>query len=705
MAVKQIIWNSKMVEEASDKIQDGFLLPRINNPFFESIIGLRRSGLTFEYTDEEITEYMKCKMDIHYFAENHCYIKGEFGQPVKINLRDYQTEILDNFTNHRFNILMASRQVGKSILASITIIHFIIFNNNKNCLVAANNLGTATEIVDKIKEIYQRLPFFLQQGIKNWAQKAVILSNKSKIKGFATTKTSSIGQTGDLLYLDEFAHIEETIVNKFYKSTFPTIANIANSKVIITSTPDGMNLFHKLLTDGERPEGDPLKNNFKACRVYWWQVPERFKTIIRLNNTGISTSKTLTSEQILSYLQNKYPNNIVKSSFDDEIKKEIISVLNNDFCSEMDILKEEINGIRLVEISEITTWKKEAIKDIGGEEAFNQEYDLKFINATRSLLDESIVDNLLNNKKEYQYEEIYELGRRLNFSYADLKWIVNEDVWSPIMRNRIKGVMSIDISEGLGQDYSVINIFKISPKPLEVIDINKGSYKSLSDFFCLEQFATYRSNIISVKQLAELFYTLAFEYFNYENFKVVLELNNYGNEFLAHLPNVFEGNNNYGSSIFFRYKHRIDATEEKIGLKVGENKNILVKDYQDAMYSKSFKITNEQNIREITTFVKHITSAGNVKYAADGGSNDDFVMTMVNASSIFQKHSFKEMVEDYANDMVDKEMITYFNKILNNIDFTESADYTSIININRQRRFINQYKKNVDNEKGNWFGF
>jgi hypothetical protein len=110
---RQIIWNTKMVEEATDKINNGFVLTRLENPFFEKIVGLRTSGLTFKMSPEEQEEYIKCALDIHYFARTYCYIKGEDGQPIIIPLRDYQNEILNNFFNNRFNILMASRQTGK----------------------------------------------------------------------------------------------------------------------------------------------------------------------------------------------------------------------------------------------------------------------------------------------------------------------------------------------------------------------------------------------------------------------------------------------------------------------------------------------------------------------------------------------------------------------------------------------------------------
>jgi len=102
-----------MVEEATEKINNGFVLTRLENPFFEKVVGLKTSGLTFKMSNDEQEEYIKCALDIHYFARTYCYIKGEEGQPIIIPLRDYQNEILDNFFNNRFNILMASRQVGK----------------------------------------------------------------------------------------------------------------------------------------------------------------------------------------------------------------------------------------------------------------------------------------------------------------------------------------------------------------------------------------------------------------------------------------------------------------------------------------------------------------------------------------------------------------------------------------------------------------
>lgn len=703
MAVKdlqerQMIFTTKLVDEASDKINDGIVIKRYQNPWLKSEVGLRRAGVAFKMSADEQQEYVRCALDVHYFVEKYCKVKREDGSIGNIKLRDYQKEILDNFISNRFNILMASRQVGKTISSAIFMLHKILFDNDKNIMIVANKGDTAVEIVDKIKSIYSLLPFFLKPGIKTWNQKSLTFENGCRIKTSARTKTPAIGFTIDVLYLDEFAHIPSNIIEPYYTAAFPTTAAVQNSKIIITSTPNGMNLFHRLLTDAERPEGDPQKNNYKPMRVYWYQVPGRFVTYIRLNNHKLYENG-LTKEEVLKKVEEKW-SSVTKISmgWNSDLQKDVIYIDNNEKCSDEDIKKFSITNdkgweIPIFTLSEVTTWKEEAIKDIGGEDAFNQEYGLRFINASKSLLNEGIIEELLKGKKNYKWEELYEFSKFLKFSYEGLRWIDDDDVFIPIKRKEYKIVVSVDIAEGLGQDYSVINIFKISPKSSETIDTQKASYKSIVDFYTLEQIGIFRSNTISVKQLSEFLYVLVFEYLNPENTKVVLELNNYGNALLAEMPHVFDGNNNYGSSVFFRYKHRADSNEEKVGLKVGENKNLLVKDYQDLMMSKGFSINNEDTIREITTFVKHTTSAGNTRYAADVG-HDDCVMTIVNTTSVFQRNDFREMVEETHNS-IDRKLKSYIDECLKNVDFVEGVDYGQVLKIRNQ--FKNKFKSQSDN--------
>lgn len=622
----------------------------------------------------------------------------------KLNEKISMFDLSIDHPNHRYytNGILSHNTVS----AAISMLHFITFNNDKNIMIVANVANTAIEIIDKIKSIYVLLPFFLKVGIKNWNQRSIIFENGCRIKSSARTKTPAIGFTIDFLYMDEFAHIPANIIESYYTAAFPVVSAVNNSRIVITSTPNGMNLFYKLLTDAERPDGDPLKNNYKAMRVYWYQVPGRFVTYYRLNNHRLF-EHNMTKEEIFEQSK-EYFSDITKVEikYHTDIQKDVIYVYNNDVCNE-EISKTfrfiDKNGLEvpIQSVAEVTTWKEEAMKDIGGEDAFNQEYGLRFVNSSRSLLSESVIEHLLGNKKNFVFEQIYEFDKKLKFSYNDLKWVDDDNIFAPIQRKSVKGVMAIDISEGLGLDYSVINIFKIAPKPDDIIEMQKHTYTNMSDFFNLVQIGMFRSNLISVKQLAELFYLLAFEYFESDNFKVTLEINTYGNEFLAHLPHVFDGNNNYGSNIFFRYKHKADAEEEKIGLKIGDNKNIFVKEYQDAMDKKKFIITNEDNIREITTFVKHITPSGNIRYASDIG-NDDTVMTLIDLSSVFNRYDYRQMCEDYANSSLDKERLNYFNSILKEIDYKEGTDYSSIININRQRKLMNQYKKM--NYGNGWFG-
>ena len=632
-------------------------------------------------------------------------IQTECGiQMVKsIEIENYKLSMFDltvDHSNHRFytNGILSHNTVSSAIF----ILHTILFNNDKNVMIVANKGDTAVEIVDKVKSIYSLLPFFLKPGVKTWNQKSLTFDNGCRIKTSARTKTPAIGFTIDLLYLDEFAHIPSNIIEPYYTAALPTVSAVQNSKFIITSTPNGMNLFHKLLTDAERPDGDSQKNNYKPMRVYWYQVPGRFVTYIRLNPHKMH-EYGVTAEEISQLCEENF-GDITKvfMEFNIDIQKDVINIFNNDKCSDEMVKSLQFidkNGYEtsILSIAELTTWKDEAVKDIGGEDAFNQEYGLRFINGSKSLLNESLIEDLLKGKRHYEFQELDEM-RKLRFSYQDLKWIDDEDAFIPIKRKEYKIVMSVDISEGLGQDYSIINIFKVNQKPTELIEEQKFKYKSITDFFRLEQIAIFRNNFVSVKQLSELLYLIAFEYFNPENVKIVLELNNYGNTLLAEMPHVFDGNNQYGSSIFVRYKHRIDSTEEKVGLKVGDNKNMMVKDYQDLMQNKGIIVTNEDNIREITTFVKHVTTSGNIRYAADVG-HDDTVMTLVNMTSIFQKNEFKEIVEEYGNK--NKSFMDYINKCMNESEFVEGLDYGQVLRARKQ--FMNRPKPNNYSSGNNWF--
>jgi hypothetical protein len=615
------------------------------------------------------------------------FIQTERGlqKVLKIEKLKHKNSMFDVSVDHPNHRLYTDGILSHNTISSaIFMLHKILFDNDKNIMIVANKGDTAVEIVDKIKSIYTLLPFFLKPGVKTWNQKSLTFENGCRIKTSARTKTPAIGFTIDVLYMDEFAHIPSNIIGPYYTAAFPTTAAVQNSKIIITSTPNGMNLFHDLLTNAERPDGDPKKNNYRAKRVYWYEVPGRFVTYVRINNHKLHENK-ITLESVLEQIKDKWSDiTDIKLKWDGDKQKDVIHIDNNDNCSDEEIKSfwvknEEDKDIPLQHIAEITTWKEEAIKDIGGEDAFNQEYGLRFINASKSLLNESIIKDLLGNRHAYEYIDIPKFNDKLRFSYGDLKWTTNEDLFNIENRKKYKIILSVDISEGLGQDYSIINIFKMGLKDKETIMKQKDNYGSIVDFFRLEQIGIFRSNLVSVKQLSEILYLIAFEFFDPDNVKIVLELNNYGNTLLAEMPHVFDGNNIYGSYIFIRYKHRVDSNEEKIGLKVGNNKNLLVKDYQTLVTNKNYLITHHETVGEITTFVKHTTSAGNVKYAADVG-HDDTVMTIVNSTSVFKKDFFRQMCEEYLDSpFVTNDMRNFVNKCKDESEYIETIDYTQVL--------------------------
>ena len=187
-----------------------------------------------------------------------------------MGLRDFQEQILQSFDANRLNILMASRQIGKSVTSAIFILWFSLFNPEKTSLIVADNFVTTKELLDKLKISLEGLPFFMKPGIKLINSGTIKFDNDSRVVARTTTKKSGIGLTVNLLYMDEFAHIDPTKLDEFYRAIFPTVTADPNAKVIITSTPNGKNKFWEIWTDAV--EG---RTGYVPIRVDWWQVPGR----------------------------------------------------------------------------------------------------------------------------------------------------------------------------------------------------------------------------------------------------------------------------------------------------------------------------------------------------------------------------------------------------------------------------------------------
>ncbi|MCK9446733.1 terminase family protein [bacterium] len=513
-----------------------------------------------------------------------------------------------------------------TVSASIVMLHFCLFNNDKGIMIVANKSNTVKEIVRKIKDIYKPLPFWMKKGVLNWNETALSFDNGCRIQSEGRTKEPSIGFTVDFLYLDEFAKVPNNIIEPYYGAVVPTVSSIKNSKIIITSTPDGFNMFHKLLTDAERDDDDPLKNPYTPMRVYWHEVAGRKNTRVfplayKMKEYGIT--EEMLHEEFLKLKYNTWKEdhngkNYIMIENIDDVDETYISFIRNI----------RVNKIPLQEICIITNWKEEETKLIGGETMFAQEYDCQFVTGDKLLFDAEQLNKFKNSTTEFVYEEFDILNDRIQLPYNKLKWIKGRpDLFNKEELKKYYICASIDLCEGLGGDYTVLNIFRLMPKPIDIIEKTHDKLKNVYEYFNIEQIGIFRANNWSLEEFAELFYCIMFELFDSEKCKVVLEYNKYGGEFLSYLPYVFEENNNYSNGIFLRYKHRKDDPASKIGLKVtvGENessKKILVKSFQDSVKKSLMKLHNDVNINELSMFIKKETASGNFTYKAESGHDD-----------------------------------------------------------------------------------
>jgi len=230
---------------------------------------VKRDGVTHNFTKDEITEYQKCMQDPVYFAKTYAKIINLDKGLVPFDLYPYQEEMFQHFNDNRFSIVLACRQSGKSISSVIYLLWYAIFHPEKTVAILANKGATAREMLARITLALENLPFFLQPGTRVLNKGSIEFSNNSKIIAAATSASSIRGQSVNLLFLDEFAFVENAAT--FYTSTYPVISSGKETKVIITSTPNGIgNMFYKIW------EGAIQKiNEFVSFRVDWWDVPGR----------------------------------------------------------------------------------------------------------------------------------------------------------------------------------------------------------------------------------------------------------------------------------------------------------------------------------------------------------------------------------------------------------------------------------------------
>ena len=231
---------------------------------------LKKANTQIEFTEAQVIEFLKCKEDPVYFAENYIKIVNVDEGLVPFNMYPFQRKLIENFHNYRFNICKMPRQVGKSVTTVSYLLHYIVFNDNVNIGILANKASTSRELLGRLQLSYENLPKWMQQGIVSWNKGSLELENGSKIVAASTSASAVRGMSFNIIFLDEFAFVPNHIADEFFASVYPTISSGKSTKVIIVSTPKGMNHFYRMWHDAERN-----KNDFIATEVHWSEVPGR----------------------------------------------------------------------------------------------------------------------------------------------------------------------------------------------------------------------------------------------------------------------------------------------------------------------------------------------------------------------------------------------------------------------------------------------
>ena len=231
---------------------------------------LKKVNTPVEFTKEQIEEYQKCAQDPIYFMKNYIQIVSLDDGLVPFKMYGFQEKIVNTMHNNRFTICKLPRQSGKSTTVISYLLHYALFNPNSNIALLANKSSTARDILSRLQLAYENLPKWMQQGVINWNKGNIELENKSTIVAAATSSSAIRGGSYNIIFLDEFAFVPPNIAEMFFSSVYPTISSGQKTKMIIVSTPYGMNQFYKLWTDAENG-----RNDYVPIEVHWSEVPGR----------------------------------------------------------------------------------------------------------------------------------------------------------------------------------------------------------------------------------------------------------------------------------------------------------------------------------------------------------------------------------------------------------------------------------------------
>ena len=477
---------------------------------------LKAKGVPVNFDKEHVKEYIKCSKNPVYFAKNYVKIINVDKGLVPFKLYKFQKEMVETFNANRFSICKLPRQSGKSTTVTAYILWLILFKDSQNIAILANKGSLARDLLGKIQFAYEYLPKWLQQGIVVWNKGNIELENSSKVVAAATSSSAIRGGSYNLIFLDEFAFVGNNLAEEFFSSVYPTISSGQTSKVIIVSTPNGMNHFYKMWTDAEEKN-----SQYVPIEVHWSQVPGR-------------TEK----------------------------------------------------------------WKKETIANTS-EEQFRQEFECEFLGSAGTLIHPTKLRVLAHVTpiKKWQDVEIYEEPKQ-------------DAIYT----------MSVDVSRGVGLDYSAFIVVDISQMPYKLV-------------------AKYRSKDISPLLYPTIIYNVA-KYYN--EAYVLVEINDIGQQVADILHQDLEYENMLATSVKGRAGQQISggfSGSSSMGIRTTKQvKRIGCSNLKDLIEQDKFIVQDYETIVELSTFISRGGS-----YESEEGSHDDLVMCCVLFSWLAKQTYFRDI--------------------------------------------------------------
>ena len=280
---------------------------------------LKKANVQVEWTKDQILEYQKCMQDPLYFCQKYIKIVSLDEGLVPFDVYNFQKEMLGTIHNNRFTICKLPRQSGKTTTIISYILHYVLFNEQMRVAILANKAATARDILSRLQLAYENLPKWMQQGVMSWNKGSLDLENGSRIVASSTSSSAVRGGSYNMIFLDEFAFVPHNVAEDFFSSVYPTISSGQKTKVVIVSTPNGMNLFYKLWSDAESG-----KNSYNPIEVHWSEIPgrdEKWKKETIANTSQEQFNREFECEFLGSINTLIHPTKIKSMVFDDPIQR------------------------------------------------------------------------------------------------------------------------------------------------------------------------------------------------------------------------------------------------------------------------------------------------------------------------------------------------------------------------------------------------